>query len=67
VSNTDHEASRFVALSSPLLPLRPKYISQLYILDTPLAYFLSQSELPMLHTYKTTGKIIVVYILIITF
>ena len=52
-------------LHSPvLIPLRPKYSPQHPILKHPQPTFLPQREWPSSHPYKTTGKIIVLYILI---
>ena len=56
-------------LHSPitLVPLRPKYSPQRPILKQLQPAFLPQYENQVSHPYKTTGKIIFLYILIFTF
>ena len=50
--------------SPVLIPLMPKYSPQHPLLKHPQPMFLPQCERPSSHPYKTTGKIIVLYILI---
>jgi len=50
-----------------LVPPRPKYSHQHPILKHPQPAFLPQCEQPSLHPYKTTGRIIVLCILIFKF
>ena len=63
----NYVAPHYVVLSTPcyLAPLRPKYLPQHPILQHPQTVFLPQCEQPSFtHTYNTTRKIAVVYILI---
>jgi hypothetical protein len=55
----------FSALPFYLVPLRRKYSPQHPIIKHPQPTFLPQCEDQVLHPYNTTGKIIVLYILII--
>jgi hypothetical protein len=68
MNSTEHKTTRYAVFSTPLLP-RPSQVqisSQHPILENPETTFLPQCERPSFTPVKTTGKIIVLYVLIFT-
>jgi len=66
VTGCDWTAS-FLLLSSPFLPFRPKYLPQHSLLSNALSSCLSLMWDQVTHPYKTTDKIIFLYIVILWF
>jgi len=58
---------QYIPLPCYLFSIKPKYPTQRPILEHPQSIFLPQCERPSFIPYKTTGKIVVLFILIFIF